>query len=91
MENIKLSKQDSEAFVSALEQPTQHNERFMKAALRHKETVEQLDSVINDENANQQDRALCQLLKFSAEDFKEGRAMSSSELLNKLKQQRNLK
>jgi len=90
MENIKLSKQDAEAFVSALEQPIQHNERFMKAAARHKETAEQLDSVINDENTDPEDRALCQLLKFSAEDFKEGRVMSSSELLNKLKQQRNL-
>lgn len=91
METIKLSKQDSKAFVQALEQPVQHNERFMKAALRHKETVNQLDSVIEDENADPETRALCQLLKFSAEDFQEGRMMSSAELLNKLKQQRNLK
>lgn len=65
MENIKLSKQDS--------------------------NINELDEVIKDESVDQQTRALCQLLKYSVEDSQEGRVMSSTELLDKLKQQRNLK
>lgn len=36
---IKLCQEDAVAFVSALERPVTTNERFLRAARKHKETV----------------------------------------------------
>lgn len=43
---IRLFQEDAEAFVNALERPIKINERFLRAARQHKETITNADREI---------------------------------------------